>query len=1051
MLCHQDGCHAVTFPSRSWIRRSFLSLLACGALVACRADAADEVAADHAAQMTRSMELFKSHVRSILAERCLKCHGGEKTQGEFDLSSREGLIKGGEAGPAIVVGKPQESLLVKLIRHEGEPNMPEEGEKLSDAAIEQICKWIASGAAYDKPLVDAEAAFTSKTIKPEDREFWSFRPLAGAKPPEIADPTWCRTPIDRFVLAALESKGIGPNGPADRRKLIRRAYFDLIGLPPSPQEVEAFLADDAPDAYERLVDRLLDSKHYGERWGRHWLDLARFAESHGYEQDYDRPSAYHYRDFVIQALNQDMPFDRFVSLQIAGDELEPDNNLALMATGFLAAGTHATQITANQVEKERYDELDDMVATTGTAMLGLTIGCARCHDHKFDPIPQVDYYRLLSTFTTTVRSEIDVDFHPERYREAKAAFDREHAPLVDSLARFDAEQLPGLYEEWLAKAAPLSLPKWLALEAESTKSEAGAAFARQDDGSYVVSGNNASRDIYTFVVQTRRKGITAVRLEALADPSLPKNGPGRAPNGNFALSDFQLWAAPAGVQTPGAPVKLINAKATFEQANLPVHAAIDDNKMSAWAVDPEVGKNHSASFELESPIANEQGTTLTFVLKFENASEAHNLGRLRLSLSTAAKPVGLDGEQEPAAEIEQVEQALATAAGERSDKQREALLSWFRAHEAQRRKLDDAVQAHQKQAPKPELTKVLIATEGLPAVRLHTQGADFFDKTYFLRRGDLSQKVGEASQAFLQVLTTAPELEAHWQTAPPEGWRTSYRRRALAAWLTDAQSGAGHLLARVAVNRLWQHHFGRGIVGTPSDFGASGQRPTHPELLDYLAGQLIAGGWRLKPLHKLMMTSAAYTQSTASDAERTAVDPDNLLLWRRSRMRLEAEIIRDATLAASGMLDERMFGPGTLDPTQKRRSIYFTVKRSQLVPSMMLFDAPDSLQGLGQRAATIVAPQALAMLNSPQIQECATALARSLLSAEESTPAETVQRAYAVTLGRPPDTGELALSQAFLGRAADSYRAAGNAEPANAALADFCQVLLSLNEFIYID
>ncbi len=577
-----------------------------------------------------------------------------------------------------------------------------------------------------------------------------------------------------------------------------------------------------------------------------------------------------------------MPYDQFVKLQIAGDEFEPENNTALMATGFLAAGTHATQITANQVEKERYDELDDMAATVGTSMLGLTIGCARCHDHKFDPIPQADYYRLVSTFTTTVRSEVELDFQPERSREAKIAFDAEHAPLAAALATFEQEQLPGRFEAWLAKGADVTPPKWLIVDAESAKSDGGASLTRQEDGSYLVSGKNASHDVYTFVVQTKQKGITAVRLDALADPSLPKGGPGRAPNGNFALSDFQLWAAPMGTPSPGAPVKLVNPKATFEQDKLPIAAAIDDNKMTAWAVDPQFGKDHAASFEIETPIKNEQGTTLTFILKFENNAD-HNLGRVRLSLSTAAKPVGLDGEQTAEKKIDEIVQIVATPAETRSAEQRAVLLAWFRAHDADWQKLDLAVREHLKQAPKPELTKVMIASEGLPAIRLHTQGADFFEKTFFLKRGDLNQKVGEADQGFLQVLMSVPDREQHWQTAPPEGWRTSYRRRSLANWITDSDGGAGNLLARVIVNRLWQHHFGRGIVATPSDFGSSGQRPTHPELLDYLAAELIRGGWRLKDVHKLIMTSAAYMQSTESDERRTAIDPDNTLLWRRTR------------------------------------------------------------------------------------------------------------------------------------------------------------------------
>lgn len=1019
------------------------------AALAPRAAIAEEVSADHSKEMAASLELFKSNVRGLLVTHCLKCHGGEKTESEFDLSTREGLLKGGERGAAVAAGKPGESPLLKLIRHEVEPAMPEDGERLPDVAIEQITKWIASGAAYDRPLVEPAAVLASRQISEADRQYWAFRALGPAQPPAVKNADWCRGTVDRFVLKQLESAGVEPNGPANRRTLIRRAYFDLIGLPPTPVEVEAFVSDPAPDAYDRMVDRLLANSHYGERWARHWLDLARFAESHGYEQDYDRPSAYHYRDFVIQALNEDMAYDRFVKLQLAGDEFEPDNRLALMATGFLAAGTHATQITANQVEKERYDELDDMAATVGTAMLGLTIGCARCHDHKFDPIPQADYYRLVSTFTTTVRSEIELDFHPEVYEKAKAEFDIVHQALVDALQAFEHNELPGRFETWLAKATQPVSAKWLVLEPQSAVSTGKAKLERGDDGSYLVSGANASHDTYTFIAQTKTRGITGVRIEALSDASLPKGGPGRAANGNFALSDFQLWAAPTGTASPGAPVKLTNALATFSQTSMPVAASIDDNQTSAWAVDPEIGKDHVASFEIETPLANEQGTTLTFILKFEN-NTGHNLGRLRLSLCNSAKPIGLDGDSAADATVAAVNEAISTPAENRTAEQRQALASWHRTHDPDWQKLDVAVREHAAKAPKPALTKVLISTEGLPAVRLHTQGADYFEQTFYLKRGDLNQKLAPAEQGFLQVLTSVSDGARHWQTEPPKGWRTSYRRRALAEWITDTNSGAGHLLARVIVNRMWMHHFGQGIVSTPNDFGAAGAPPSHPELLDYLAGQLIRGGWKLKDLHKEIMTSAAYVQSGETDAARASVDPDNRLLWRHTRRRLEAEVIRDAMLAVSGQLDERMYGPGTLDEGQRRRSIYFTIKRSQLVPSMLLFDAPDSLQGLGQRASTIVAPQALAMLNNEQVHLRAKALAERLL-ARGVDPAETVDGAYRAALARPADEEEKRAGLEFVRLATETYAAAGRADAAKLAWADYCQAIFGLNEFIYIE
>ncbi len=342
---------------------------------------------DHAVKMARGLDLFKKHVRPILVSQCLECHGGKKTQGELDITDRDRLLKGGERGPAFISGDSKKSLLYLLITHQKKSFMPYEKKKLSAEAIQHVAAWIDNGAPYDSPLVERKdsKAWITKVLDAESRKHWAYQPLLKAEPPKVQQEAWIHTPVDRFILSKLEAKGIKPNEPAQKRQLIRRAYFDLAGLPPSPDEVDAFVKDTSPDAFARLIDQLLASPHYGERWARHWLDLVRFAESHGFEHDYDRPTAYHYRDFVIQALNEGLPYDTFVKWQLAGDEIAPTNNLALKATGFLAAGVHSTQITKNEVEKHRYDELDDILGTTGTSMLGLTFGCAlprpqvRCH------------------------------------------------------------------------------------------------------------------------------------------------------------------------------------------------------------------------------------------------------------------------------------------------------------------------------------------------------------------------------------------------------------------------------------------------------------------------------------------------------------------------------------------------------------------------------------------------------------------------------------------------------------------------------------------------
>jgi hypothetical protein len=707
---------------------------------------------------------FEQKIRPLLVANCYKCHShqAKNLRGGLYLDSKPGWTKGGDTGPALVPGQPDKSLLIEAIRYQGEVKMPPKG-KLSEQQIDLLVRWVRMGAPDPR---DGTPAATARTIDIEEgRHYWAFQPLHVKPPPAVKDAAWCRTPIDRFILAKLESKGLHPNPPAERRLLIRRVYFDLVGLPPTPEEVDAFVRDPDPRAYEKLVQRLLDSPHYGERWSRHWMDVARFAESHGYEQDYDRPYAYVYRDFAIRALNQDMPYDQFVRWQIAGDELAPNNPLAMVATGFLGSGPFPTQLTEREFESARYDELDDMAATTGVAFLGLTVGCARCHDHKYDPIPTRDYYRLVSTFTTTIRSEIDLALHP------------------------------------------------------------------------------------------------------------------------------------------------------------------------------------------------------------------------------GEKP-----------------------------------------------------------------TKVQVTSEGFPHMKHHADDRGFphfYPKTYFLQRGDPNQKRGVATAGFLQVLERNGKDESCWRLTPPPGWkRTSFRRAALAAWLTDAKDGAGHLAARVIVNRLWQHHFGRGIVATPNDFGIQGEKPTHPDLLDWLADDLIRHSWRLKRVHELMLNSAVYRQSSAFDEGRARIDRENNYHWRRTPRRLEAEPIRDAMLRVAGTLDTRMYGPGTLDQNMRRRSVYFFIKRSQLIPMMMLFDWPEHLTSIGQRSTTTIAPQALLFLNSPQGRQYAEGLARRLAG---QPAAAAVEQGYRLTVGRSPDAAEMRLATEFLARQGALHRRAGKPNPDEHAMVDFCQALLSMNEFIYVD
>ena len=1019
-----------------------------------------DVAPDHAEKMARGLKLFKNGVGQTLKQHCVKCHGGEKTRGDFDLTTREALLKGGSEGAAIVPGEANASRLLKLISHAEKPFMPAKAEKLPPAMVEQIAAWIDTGAPYDKPLVDTKLAAGEMQITDSDRKYWAFAPLAKPATPAVENTQWPENEIDRFILAKLEAAKLQPNRRAENRTLLRRVYYDLIGLPPTPEETAAFLsaADGNPrTALESVVDRLLNSPHYGERWGRHWLDLARYADSFGFEQDTDRHHAYHYRDFVIKALNNDMPYNEFVRWQIAGDEIEPTNPLAMMATGFLGAGVFPTQLTEKEFESARYDELDDMVNTVGTAMLGMTIGCARCHDHKFDPIPTRDYYRMITTFATTIRSEIDVDLKPDETRLRLAKWQAEADALGQALAKWERDELPARFGKWL-ESRPAKVEaefKWALLDNPEFKSLNGAGIERQEDGSFLLKGNNPKDDRWVVTARASSAPITGVRIEALTDPSMKRNGPGRADNGNFSLSDLRVFAEPLDGSGKRTAVKLVNPQATHQQnkSGLSVASSIDDNKRSSgWAVDlGGIGKAQTAVFEFEAPVTHSSGTKLTLELDFFTNTK-HTIGRPRFAITGQPKPISLEGStlssalaklQKAVSEVEDFDKL--------TEAKRKELMGAYRVIDIEWQAHNARLQAHKAAKPKPMSTaKVQVSSEGYKPIRHHADGRGFphfYKDVHLLKRGDPSQKQEKMSQGFLRVLTTGDKNETYWQSTKPEWARTSFRRRALADWLVDTEHGAGQLLARVMVNRLWQHHLGRGIVGTPSDFGLQGELPTHPELLDWLAGELIQNGWRLKPLHKQIIMSATYAQSADLAQAKAAVDPENRLHWRRTPRRLEAEPIRDSLLAVSGLLDTTMFGKGTLDPGMKRRSVYFQIKRSKLIPTMQLFDSPEPLVGQGTRPSTIISPQALLFMNNGQVREAALTLARRH---EAGSIENAVRDGYQTVLGRNPSPVEQEATARFIETQEFTYLKSGRKDGRKLALADFAQVLFGLNEFVYV-
>jgi mono/diheme cytochrome c family protein len=996
---------------------------------------------DHAERMTRGLAMFKD-IAPLLRENCVECHGGEKTKADFDLATREGLLLGGADGAVVVPFDSAASRMLKMLRHEEEPHMPDKKPKLPDTVIEKIAAWIDHGAPYEAPLVAGKAAPRDKSkVTDADRQWWAFQPLSHPPVPPHAP-----HPVDAFLLAKASPRGLKLNLPADPRALARRAYLTITGLPPSPEEMTAFSEAFRPGSSDLpLIDKLLNSPHYGERWARHWLDVARFAESSGFEHDYDRPHAWHYRDFVIRAFNSDMPWTQFVNWQLAGDEFAPGNAEALMATGFLGAGVFPTQITANEVERVRYDALDDMLATTGSAMLGLTIGCARCHDHKFDPFPTQDYYRMLSTFTTTVRSNVDLELEPARAAQARATHKAEQDRLTADLSAWEAKELRPQFDAWLnAGAAGVKAGSWMLAEGE-IKSRGGATFKKLPDGSWLAEGKNAASDVYTFTVRNAGR-VSALKLEALAHESMKGKGPGRAANGNFALSSIKVTAEPPSGNAP-QQVQEWKARAgefTHQQntSGLSVASSLDNDTHTGWAVDGQIGRDHAAVFVFDSPVVASGETKLTVTLEFD-VNTSHNIGRPRFSLASEGVPKLNEGTVPP--EI----LALAPKLNSLSAVERDTLWKWWRHRQPGVQDREKKIAEHAGKAPKSG-EPVMVCVEGYEPIVMHSQGPPFLQETHILRRGDAAQKQAVATQSFLQVLMRGAD-EKQWQWSPPAGAKSSGRRRSFAHWITDVEHGGGALMARVIVNRLWQHHFGRGIVTTPNDFGRTGALPSHPELLDWLAGELIRQGWKLKPIHRLLMTSEAWRQSPEADTARMAADPDNTLFLRAMPRRLEAEVVRDCILAVSSQLDRTLYGKGTLDENSKRRSIYFTVKRSQLVNSMVVFDAPEPLVSQGNRPTTTVAPQALFLMNSPQSRSWAQSLAAAaMLRSPGDPPATWVDSAQTMVLGRKATPEELKVVMPFLENQTALHRDAGKPNPDQEAFTDYCQTLFGLNEFLYV-
>lgn len=930
---------------------------------------------------------FNRDVRPILSNHCFTCHGPDAGTREagLRLDQREAAISPSDSGGrAIVPGDVSASeLLRRVTSTDPDVRMPPPGgpKALTEKQVATLKAWIDAGAEY--------------------QSHWAFAAVEEPDVPENAGANWARNPIDHFVAAAGQQNGLKPSPEASRETLIRRVAFDVTGLPPTIEEVDAFLNDASDDAYEKMLDRYFHAPAYGEHMARHWLDLARYADTNGYQYDTERQQ-WVWRDWVIDAYNRNMPFDQFTIEQLAGDLIPNATPQQRLATGFNR--NHGITIEGGIIDEEyRTEYVMDRLNTTGSVWLGLTVGCARCHDHKYDPLSQREFYQLYAFFNQV----------PERGMSGFAPLERIPSPLSSDQFHQLETQLQQLQEElkkpvdmepaldqWAAQLADTSGRGWKIVVPESMNSSGGSTLTKLEDHSIVVSGANPQHDIYEIHASVDVVGMTAVRLEALTHDSLPGGGPGRHSNSNFVLTEFELTAVSAADETQMQTVKFRQAKADYEQKNYEVAKAIDGTVNSGWAVDgPTRKKNATAIFVAETPFGFQGGTTLQFRLRHEAGFATHGVGRPRLAVTTDSES-DLNFEGVPA----DIRRIAALAKTDRTAQEARQLQDYFVAHHDPQKKLKQSIAAVQKQ--KEALFPATMIMQDMPQPRA----------THVLHRGQYNEPTEVVSGDVPAVLPEMPENAAT-------------NRLGLAQWLTDPQHP---LTARVAVNRYWQRLFGTGLVKTSEDFGVQGELPSHPELLDWLAAEFVRSQWNVKHIQRLMLTSATYRQSSHAGPTAYASDPENRWLMRGPRLRLDGEELRDAALSVSGLLVQQLGGksvypyqpaglwielnnrPGYSKeyPQGKgedlyRRSLYTFWKRTVPSPMLKILDAPEREFCTIRRSRTNTPLQALVLLNSPQYVEAARHLGQRMLKHNLPRVEDKLTYGFRLVTARRPTAAEL--------------------------------------------
>ena len=968
------------------------------------------------ANATDEEQFFRESVEPILKDRCYECHSHESDEisSGLTLDWKSGWQKGGERGPAVVPGHADGSLLIQAIRHT-DPDLKMPQEKISDHEIQILVEWVQRGAS------------DPRTAKPEPfdpttaADWWSLRPLVRPEAPDDGHP------IDAFVQSALRDKSLSLSPEAERGMLIRRLTLNLHGMPPTPDETSMFVHDPAPDAYERLVDRLLDSPRYGERWARHWLDTIHFADTHGFEHDALRPNAWRFRDYVIDSLNHDTPWDRFIREQLAADVFFPEQPELTPALGFLGAGNYDHSAASTAIMAFENFDRDDLVTQTMSAFVSTTANCARCHTHKFDPITQDDYYSLQAVFAGIGKGDISYDADPEIFTARRRWQHLKDAAAQRTTTVVLQPENEAIAAEWAGQRGPAA--HWQPLDIESFVSIDGASLTRNSDGSISSGGTRPDKETTSITATTALTVITAFRLDVLTDPSLPMNGPGRMDNGNFHLTEFEVQEFHPDAKEPRR-LTFLRASADFDQTDWTSSHANDGNPATAWGIHPQVGQSHHAVFELVSPLQVEPGTRFVVLLKQQHG-RGHLIGRLALSVtdSDAQLTTVIPGD---------IVLSLQTAADQRSPEQRLAITSYAIGRLAEERLA---------QLPAP--LKVFAAASRA----VNERGVITFAEPRtirILRRGDLDKPGDEARPGALSAIAA---LQGRFETT--DSGNESLRRAALADWIAHRDNP---LTWRSIVNRVWQYHFGRGLCDTPSDFGRMGGVPSHPELLDWLAVWFRddANG-SLKKLHRLIVTSAAYRQSSVTRPDAAAIDSDNRLLWRMNRSRLDADSIRDAVMSVSGQLDLTMGGPGVshflsspgpqLTPVLdyasfdwnssgvNRRSIYRVVWRGIQDPFMESLDFPDMGQLSPTRGFSVSPLQAMVLFNSRFMLHHTEHFARRVETAESSL-SDRIRFATQLVWLRDPTPDE----QQPLEQLASQY-----------GLTAVCRLLLNSNEFLFVE